>query len=146
TSSATLSINVVANNSAPVAVNDAYTLAETVPFSVSAPGLLANDSDPDANPLNVILGSGPSHGTLVLNPDGAFVYTPDANYNGADSFTYQAFDGALTSAVATVNLTISAVNDPPVNGIPGGVSTNEDTALVFSAVNGTLISISDADA
>src|SRR5262249_52852267 len=48
-----------------------------------------------------------------LNSDGSFSYTPAANFNGSDSFTYRASDGTLTSQPATVTLTINAVNDPP---------------------------------
>ena len=57
--------------------------------------------------------SDPAHGTLTLNADGSFTYIPAANYNGSDSFTYKANDGTVDSGVATVNLTIAAVNDAP---------------------------------
>ena len=60
-----------------------------------------------------MLVSGPSHGTLTLNANGSFTYTPAANYNGSDSFTYRASDGTATSGLATVTLTVSAVNDAP---------------------------------
>ena len=49
-----------------------------------------------------MLVTGPAHGTLTLNADGSFTYTPAANYNGTDSFTYKANDGTLDSNVATV--------------------------------------------
>ena len=54
------------------------------------------------------------HGTLTLNANGSFTYTPAANYNGTDTFTYRASDGTATSNLATVTLTITAVNDAPV--------------------------------
>ena len=60
-----------------------------------------------------MLVAGPSQGTLTLNANGSFSYTPAANYNGSDSFTYRASDGLETSGVVTVALTIQAVNDPP---------------------------------
>ena len=60
--------------------------------------MLANDTDVDGEPLTAVLVTGPPHGTLTLNADGSFTYTPDANYNGTDSFTYAANDGTGTIA------------------------------------------------
>src|SRR5206468_12630714 len=80
------------------------------------------------NPVTAVLVTGPSHGTLTLNPDGSFVYTPDPNYNGTDSFTYKANDGTTNSPVATVTLTVRAVNDAPLARDPSS-GTREDTAL-----------------
>ena len=111
---ATVSIAVSAVNDPPVAANDSYTTAEDTPLTVSAPGVLANDSDVDGDALSAAVVSGPSHGTVALNANGSFTYTPASNYNGADSFTYKANDGSADSNVATVNLTVTAVNDPPV--------------------------------
>jgi VCBS repeat-containing protein len=76
-------------------------------------GVLLNDSDPNGNLLTANLVSGPSHGTLTLLPNGAFTYTPNANFNGVDSFTYKANDGTYDSNVATVTITVNPVNDPP---------------------------------
>jgi large repetitive protein len=103
-----------AGNSPPSAANDAYSTAEDTPLIVAAPGVLANDSDPDADPLTALRGTGPSHGTLALNADGSFTYTPSANYNGPDSFSYRASDGANLSTLATVSLTVTPVDDAPV--------------------------------
>src|SRR5262249_56213861 len=88
----------------------------------------ANESDVDGDPLNAILVSGPAHGSLALNADGSFTYTPDANYNGADSFSYKANDGSADSNVATVSISVGAVNNAPVaqNDV---AATNEDTSL-----------------
>ena len=67
---------------------------EDTALVIAAPGVLANDSDVEGDALTAVLVSGPANGTLALNADGSFTYTPAANYNGADSFTYKANDGA----------------------------------------------------
>src|SRR5688500_13766349 len=95
-------------NDAPVAVNDSYTVAEDTVLTVSVAGVLANDSDVENDALSAILVSEPGHGSLGLNADGSFSYTPAANFNGADSFTYKANDGALDSVVATVSITVTS--------------------------------------
>src|SRR5262249_31269611 len=82
--------------------------AEDTPVSGN---VLANDSDADGDALNAILVSGPAHGSLSLNPDGSFTYTPNANYNGPDSFSYKANDGGADSNVAT--LSINHTPGPP---------------------------------
>src|SRR5919108_4540585 len=77
----------------PVAADDAYSTNEDAPLTAAAPGRARNDSDPDGDPLTASVLSGPAHGTLTLNADGSFTYTPAANFNGTDSFTYKAGDG-----------------------------------------------------
>ncbi|HZY83378.1 MAG TPA: N,N-dimethylformamidase beta subunit family domain-containing protein, partial [Gemmataceae bacterium] len=108
----------------PVATNDSYGARKNVPLSVAAPGVLANDTDPNGLSLTAVLVSGPSHGTLTLNADGSFTYTPATDYTGADSFTYKANDGQLDSNVATVSLTVDAA---PV-AVVDTYTTNENQA------------------
>ena len=91
---ATVTLTVAPVNDAPVAVDDAYSTNEDTALSVPAVGLLANDSDVDGDPILANLVSGPAHGTLTLFSDGSFVYTPAANFNGTDTFTYRANDGS----------------------------------------------------
>src|SRR5262249_33737711 len=79
-------------------------------LNVAAPGLLANDGDADGPALSAVLLTGPSNGTLTLNGDGSFSYTPGPAFAAADSFTYVASDGQGQSAPATVTL---RVNHPP---------------------------------
>ena len=100
-------------NDPPVAAGESYTTAEDTPLVVAAPGVLGNDTDIDSSPLTAVPVSGPAHGTLALNGDGSFTYTPGANYNGSDQFTYQASDGTAASAIVTVQLTIQPRNDKP---------------------------------
>src|SRR5919112_680356 len=95
------------HNQAPSAAGDSYSVAEDGTLSVPAPGVLSNDSDPDGDTMTAQLATGPSHGTLTLNSDGAFSYTPNADYNGVDSFTYKASDGTADSNVATATITVN---------------------------------------
>ena len=127
----TVNVTVNAINEAPVASNDSHTIAEDGTLVVPAKGVLANDSDNDGDPLSAVLVSGPTHGTVVLNADGAFSYTPASNYNGPDSFTYHANDGSLDSNLATVSLTVNPVNDAPV-AANDSYATDEDVQLVVA--------------
>ena len=101
-------------NPPPVAVDDAYDIPEDTLLAISAPGVLSNDTDADMDPLTVIKVTDPTHGILTLNPDGSFMYEPETNWNGSDSFTYKANDTQADSNTATVTITVSAVNDAPV--------------------------------
>jgi VCBS repeat-containing protein len=104
--------NVDVVNQPPVATNDSFTTNQDTPLTVSVGnGVLANDTDADNNPLTANVVTGPTHGTLSLNANGAFTYTPNANFNGTDSFTYYANDGTVNSTnPATVTLNVTAVN------------------------------------
>ena len=101
-------------------------------LTVAAPGVLGNDTDPDGDPLTAALVTGPSHGTLTLNGNGSFTYTPAGNFTGSDSFTYRASDGTLTSNPATVTITVTATNDGPT-AAGDAYTTAEDTALTVPA-------------
>ena len=112
---ATVSITVTPVNDAPVAANDSYTTAEDTTLTViAASGVLINDTDVEGDALTAILVSNPSHGSLTLNANGSFTYTPAANYNGSDSFTYKPNDGTVDGNTATVNIHVTAVNDAPI--------------------------------
>ena len=117
----------------PIAANDSYSAVEDTALTVAAPGVLVNDSDADGDPLSALLASGPAHGTLTLNVSGSFVYTPNANYAGPDSFTYRASDGIADSNTATVNIDVVAVNDPP-EANDDVATTPEDTAVMISVL------------
>ena len=103
-------------------------------------------TDPDLDTLAYSLVGDVGNGDLTFNSNGTFSYEPDPNYNGSDSFTFKANDGTVDSNTATFNITVNPVNDAPVNTVPGGQTTNEDTSLVFSTANGNLIGVSDVDA
>ena len=110
-----------------IAVNDAFSVKHDHTLRVAAPGVLANDTG--VAPLSAVLVAQPANGTLLLNADGSFVYTPNAGYgvstNGAsDSFTYAAQDGSgKTSNVATVTITIIPDNAPTLTNSLSGTAT-----------------------
>ncbi|MHA1939590.1 MAG: Ig-like domain-containing protein, partial [Candidatus Thorarchaeota archaeon] len=153
---ATVTIIVHSVNDAPVANDDSYfidedtilqTVADTgviILFSQDVIfGVLANDFDVDGDELIAILVTGPSHGSLILNADGSFTYTPNANWHGVDSFIYEALDGALTDT-ATVTITVNPVNDAPV-AVDDAYTTDEDTVLLIDSVTGVLANDFDID-
>ena len=111
--SAAVPYEITAANVPPGVGLDAFGTAEDTPLIEAAPGVLANDSDPDGDDLTAELVEQADHGTVTLNADGGFTYTPDPDYSGPDEFSYRASDGEDDSEVATVSLTVSAVNDPP---------------------------------
>jgi VCBS repeat-containing protein len=131
--------DVIEINTAPVAIAGAAAGNEdgTLNGSVSA-------TDADSDTLTYSVVSGPANGAVTLNAStGAYSYTPNGNYNGTDSFTFKANDGTADSNVATVSLSVSAVNDAPVVVAPGSFSATEQTALSLS--NGS-IQLTDIDA
>src|SRR5262249_9659190 len=107
-------ITVTPANDAPVAVGDVYHATEDTVLSITMPGVLGNDKDAEGNPLTAAKLTDPLHGLLTFNPDGSFTYTPAADFNGTDSFTYEANDGLLDSAPGVVTIHVLPVNDPPV--------------------------------
>jgi subtilisin-like proprotein convertase family protein len=101
----------VANvNDAPVAVDDSYDVQQDMSLNVAASGLLGNDTDADGDSLSVSQHTQPTHGTVVVNPDGSFSYTPNPGFTGSDSFTYQISDGTADGNFATVSLEVAAPN------------------------------------
>jgi VCBS repeat-containing protein len=137
------SVQQLPSNQPPIAVNDSYTTNEDIALTVAAPGVLSNDTDTDGDPLTAILVSGPAHGSLTLNADGSFAYTPNPDFNGSDNFSYKANDGSADSNVATVTITVNPVNDPPI-AVNDSYTTNEDTPLTIAAP-GVLSNDTDAD-
>jgi len=134
----TVSITVASFADAPIAVADtAYGTDEDVPLNGTS--VLANDSDGDGDSITAVLDTTVGHGTLVLAADGTFTYTPSANYHGTDSFTYHAYDGALSSGVVTATITVTSIEDVPV-AVNDTVSTDEDVIL-----NGNSVLANDSD-
>jgi VCBS repeat-containing protein len=143
----TATVNLTVNppaNTPPVANDDNYNTPQDTPLNVAAPGVLGNDTDANGDPLTAVLDAGPTHGTLTLNANGSFSYTPTAGYNGPDSFTYHANDGTADGNTATVNLTVNPPgNTPPVSN-DDAYNTSVDTPLNIAAP-GVLGNDTDAD-
>jgi hypothetical protein len=117
-------------NTAPVAVNDSYSVAAGNTLTVNAAtGVLANDTDAQGTTLTAVLGAGPATGTFSLNSNGGFTYTPTIA-NGSVTFTYRANDGSLDSATAaTVTITVTAATAAgPMTVTPAGGLTSSGTA------------------
>jgi hypothetical protein len=90
------------------------TTQEDTTLTAAAPGVLANDTDPESDALTAELASGPANGIVSLGADGSFQYAPAMDFFGEDHFTYRAFDGESYSSAATVTVSVLPVNDPPV--------------------------------
>ena len=142
---ATVAITVRQVNRAPVAAADSYAVNAGATLTVAAPGVLANDTDADGNTLTAVRVSGPTHGTLALNANGSFTYTPTAGYSGADSFTYMPNDGTVNGNTATVAITVQAVavNRAPV-AAADSYTVNAGATLTVAAP-GVLANDTDAD-
>ncbi len=159
----TFTITVDPVNDAPVASDDQFTTHANNTLTIGLPGVLGNDSDSDSSSITVRLVSLPSHGSLLLNPDGSFVYDPDAGYTGSDSFRYVANDGSLDSNEAEVRIDVSNLAPTGVNdafeldegqllsvAAPGVLTNDSDlegdsllVSLVVSPSHGTLTFHSD---
>jgi large repetitive protein len=125
-------VTIAVNLPSPVAANDAYTVNEDSTLTVAAPGVLANDTPSNGTPLSAAVVSNPSHGTVSVNVDGSFVYTPATHYYGMDTFTYADTEGALTSNTATVTITVNYVNEAPAV-VNDAYAVNEDSTLTVAA-------------
>lgn len=132
-------------NNPPVAVDDSFSVDEDQDLPIDgSTGVLANDTDPDGDALNAQVVTSPSNGSLTLNLDGSFTYSPNPNFNGTDTFTYTANDGNGGSDQADVSITVDPVNDAP-EATADTYSTDEDTNLVVDAVFGLLDNDTDPE-
>jgi hypothetical protein len=127
----------------PIAVDDSYTTNEDYSLEIPAPGVLTNDSIVEGDVLSAFLVVPPEHGVLGLNLDGSFSYIPEANYNGLDGFLYEANDGFFDSNLASVQLTVTPINDAPLSQ-PDSYETGLADALSIVAP-GVLANDSDIE-
>jgi VCBS repeat-containing protein len=134
-------------NSAPVAIDDLYSTAPATDLQIPAPGLIFNDYDKDNDQLYASLEKSPQNGTVTINENGSFTYTPKKNFTGKDVFTYSLSDHKLNSEIdGKVTITVSkesAANHPPI-AINDYYEINED--LILNMGNkGPLSNDSDQD-
>ncbi|MEM7790578.1 MAG: Ig-like domain-containing protein, partial [Verrucomicrobiota bacterium] len=123
---ATVNLQVIAGNDAPVASAASITTQEDLVASGNLSGL-----DVEGSPLTFSLASPSLNGAVVVNVDGSFTYTPDADFNGSDSFSFVVSDGTLASLPAEVSVEITAVNDAPLASAASEI-LDEDTILTSS--------------
>lgn len=128
---------------APVATNDSYAVNQNSLLDIVTPGVLTNDVVSSGKILSAGLVTDVKNGTLLLNSNGAFVYLPNLNFHGVDSFRYVANDGTLSSNIATVTITVNAVNHAPIAKNDSYV-INENATLNIQG-NGVLANDTDAD-
>jgi CSLREA domain-containing protein len=158
--SAKVTITVRAVNDAPFAKDNTYTTDEDTPLTVEAPGLLGNDTDVENDTLRVADGNattadgispvgGPADGTVTLNANGSFTYTPGANFNGSDAFTYRVCDDGspqkCSVETANVDVAINPVNDAPVAN-DGTESMDEDAAPISIDFGALVSDVETSDA
>lgn len=135
TRSHTISVAVAGENQAPVALDDSYTTPNNTVLRVAAPGVMSNDHDPDGNPITARLLSQGAKGSVVLDGNGAFTYTPSGAPTGTDTFTYEVSDGTLAS---TASVTITLTSPPPATDtvtINSAVYTRKTSMLAVKATS-----------
>ncbi len=134
-SEATVTVSVASINDVPVAIPLTLSTNEDTVLNGNLIG-----TDGESSPLTYSAGSvAAAHGVVVINPsNGLFTYTPNANYNGPDSFSYKVNDGTFNSLDALVSITVVPQNDFPV-AVPSSVTTAEDTPV------GGLLTATDGD-
>jgi VCBS repeat-containing protein len=120
-------------NPGPSAIADSFSTDEDTQLSAS---VATNDSDPDGDELTFTQLSDPSNGSVAMNPDGSFTYTPGLDFSGTVSFEYQATDadGVSTSAVVTID--VIEVNDDPVLDTPIPDQSDSDTDVIDLDISG----------
>jgi hypothetical protein len=137
--SATVIINVTVNSTTPVAVNDSYALIQDSVLTVSAEnGVLANDLNTDG--LTVSVKTNPLNGTLILNEDGSFTYTPNADFIDVDTFEYKINDSDISALVSivvqTLNITYGSILHFLAEDIPDFEGTLIKAPKLYGIIEG----------
>lgn len=138
TDAQTVEVTLTGTNDAPVATVDTFVIDED---NTATGNALINDTDQNGDTLTAAIDSQPANGSVDINPDGSFVYTPNLNFSGSDSFTYTASDSD-TSSTSTVNLTINATDDEPVLASNNPILVDEGATII---ITNALLNVTDAD-
>jgi hypothetical protein len=136
TKTASTSSAIPVADTAPVAVDDAFSVNQDNTLRVPAPGVVANDVDAEGQAILIVAPrpiSGPTHGSLTLAADGSFTYTPVSGYVGTDSFTYAIGAGTLTSSAATVTIDVLSAAYHSSADWPTSFDSSRSLALSFPA-------------
>jgi len=110
----------------PIAANVSTNVLENQTLTVAAPGVLANTVEPNGFSATVVSNSQPAHGTVTVNGNGSYTYTPTAFYWGADSFTFTITNQTLRASTATNSITVNWVNQPPYYTAGANQTNNEN--------------------
>lgn len=148
-------------NTRPIALYHNYVTSKNQPLVLVAPGVMEGASDAEGDPLSLVRGALPLHGQLHINDDGSFLYVPDTDYQGMDSFSYRVSDGAVESndAVATIlvgnqppqasGFGTSIPETEPVGSLLGNIVASDDgllSPLVYTIVAGNVGGVFEIDA
>lgn len=146
TDTGSVTVNVTCVNDGPHANDDSATTAEDVAVTVD---VLANDVDPEGDPLTITAASDPPHGTATVNGGASITYTPDPDFCGADSFSYTISDGGESDVGLVVPVTVVCHNDAPVAnddtvGVAEDASANVDVLANDTDVDGDTLVVASA--
>ncbi|MEM7113479.1 MAG: Ig-like domain-containing protein [Chloroflexota bacterium] len=118
-------------NQPPVAADDSYTIDEDTTTDLA---VLANDSDPNNDPLTVDSVTQPANATVTINADQTVEFAPDADFNGVVTFDYTMSDDSGLTSSATVTVAVTAQNDAPT-AVDDEVTTAEDQAVTIAVLS-----------
>jgi len=121
-------IAIIGNNVAPIASGESITLRPGEVLSLSTPGLLSNDYDPDGDTIFLVIVDPPKYGTLIHNANGSISYTPNPGFLGVDTIRYQVTDGRTSSDVVVLSISLNA--DSPDSG-----ATSQALIVTSEAIN-----------
>ena len=137
----TVVLDVTNVQDSPIGGADAYSTVEDKPLRIKAPGILANDSDPDGEAITFEILDEPKHGRFEIQEDGGFTFQPDANWHGETQFRYKIHSGGESSDAIDVSINVASVNDRPRLRL-GTLQVEEGAEIVITEDH---IHASDAD-
>ncbi|MEK7781002.1 MAG: Ig-like domain-containing protein, partial [Verrucomicrobiota bacterium] len=119
----------------PLVADDNYLTTEEIPLVVTSSGVLTNDTGINGVPLTAFVVGPPANGSLSLNTNGSFTYTPTASFSGVDSFTYEAREGTNSLGAAIVHITVNAANNTPPSFTASPTNTTVAEGSLLTVTN-----------